>query len=177
MTETSRFEQDILPHLTAAYALARWLTGDQHDAEDVVQEALIRAMRSLSGFRGGNARAWVLTIVRNTAYTWLQRHRPKELTMGDDLPDPGSTEPAPDAAVITAERRQILQSALSRLPVTYREVLVLREVEGMSYQAIADLVQVPIGTVMSRLSRAREQLANHLGDASLERMPSAGAPL
>ena len=160
MPEHDRLERDILPHLPAAYTLARWITGNRSDAEDVVQEAVIRAMRSLAGFRGDHGRAWVLTIVRNTAYTWLQRQRTKESPlMGHDVPDPAERAIAPDAAMITDERRQVLRRALAQLAPPYREALVLREVEGLSYQEIATMVQAPIGTVMSRLSRAREQLA------------------
>lgn len=177
MTDPDRFEQDVLPHLDAAYALARWLTRDQHSAEDVVQEALLRAMRSIAGFRGVNGRGWVLAIVRNTAYTWLQRNRPEELLpMNDDLHDPGSADPGPDAAMISAERRELMQQALARLPLPYREALVLREVEGMSYKAIAELAQVPIGTVMSRLARAREQLARLLGPGSTSAQAAGEVP-
>ena len=164
MTDHDRLEQEILPHLPAAYTLARWLTGDAHDAEDVVQEALLRALRGLAQSRGDNPRAWVLTIVRNTAYTWLRRHRPQEIQpMPDELPAPADAATLPDAGLIGAERKLALQRALAKLPLAFREILVLREVEGLSYQAIAEVAQVPIGTVMSRLSRARDQLAELVG--------------
>jgi RNA polymerase sigma factor (sigma-70 family) len=168
MSDHQRLEQEILSHLAAAYTLARWITGDGHDAEDVVQEAMLRAIQGLPGYRGGSSRAWVLTIVRNTAYTWLQRHRAQDLQpMSDDLPQPAHQELSPDAALLNDERRLALQAALGRLPPAYREALVLREVEGLSYQAIAEVVGVPIGTVMSRLSRAREQLAHIIGPPAL----------
>lgn len=164
MTDHDCFERDILPHLDAAYTLARWLTRDPHHAEDVVQEALLRALRAFATCRD-NPRAWLLAIVRNAAFTWLRRHRPEELQPMPDEPADIST-PNPEAGLMSAERRAEVQRALDRLPLPYREALLLREVEGMSYRDIAALAQIPIGTVMSRLARAREQLARVLNGAA-----------
>ncbi len=162
-----RFERVAMPHLDAAYNLARWLTQDDHDAEDVVQEALVRAMRYIDGFRGDSARAWLLQIVRNTCFTWLKENRAKNQTTLDDFDDaaeaiaaPESQEP-PAIAMRKADKAQI-DAAIAALPVPYREVLVLREIEGLSYKEIATVVRVPIGTVMSRLARARERLQTTL---------------
>ncbi len=155
----ARFDREIMPHLDAAYTLARWLLRDDHDAEDVVQDAMMKALRFVGDYQAGNARGWLLTIVRNTAFTWLQRHRPHEV---EPLAEVEAPAHAPDEALIGAERRQALRSALERLPYELREVLVLRELDGMSYKAIADTVGAPIGTVMSRLSRARARLDSGL---------------
>ena len=153
----ARFAAEIMPHLDAAFTSARWLLRDDHDAEDVVQEAMMKALRFIGDCRSGSARGWLLAIVRNTALTFLQRHRPRELEpLGPDaVAAPGY---APDQALLAAEHRQQLRSALDRLPYELREALVLRELDGLSYKAIAELAQVPIGTVMSRLSRARARL-------------------
>ncbi len=176
MTDHDRLERDILPHLPAAYALARWLTNDPHDAEDVVQEAILRAMRFVDGCRGTNVRAWILTIVRHAAYDWLRRYRPQELIqMPDELPDAAQAT-GPDAALLADERRTLLRQALAQLPLASREVLLLREIEGLSYLAIAELVQVPIGTVMSRLSRARDQLAALVSQHPIDGRPATGGP-
>ena len=158
-----RFERLALPHLDAAYNLARWLTRDDQDAQDVVQEAMLRALRYFASFRGDNARPWLLTIVRHTCYGWLRENRPAlqaPLDGGDDADAPAWDPPAPDtdepqvAAARRDERAQV-NRALAALPVAYREVLVLRELEDLSYRDIAAIVQVPVGTVMSRLARAR----------------------
>ncbi len=156
-----RFEREIMPHLDAAYTLARWLMRDAHAAEDVVQDSMLRALRALDGCTGTNPRGWLLAIVRNQALTWLARRRPQELTEDDSgVAGPAATtDAAPDRALLAAERSAALTEALNRLSVPFREVVVLRELQGHSYQAIADLVGVPIGTVMSRLARARAQLA------------------
>lgn len=157
------FEQIVLPHLDAAYNLARWLAGNDHDAEDIAQEACVRAFRFMGGFRGGNSRSWLLAIVRNTAYTWLKKNRPQAIvSIGDDelekIEDPsaglGATFQNADAGA--------LRAALEELPVEFREALVLRELEGLSYKEIAEVAEVPVGTVMSRLARARQQLQTHL---------------
>jgi RNA polymerase sigma-70 factor (ECF subfamily) len=155
-----RFERVAMPHLDAAYNLARWLTQDDHDAEDVVQEALVRAMRYIDGFRGDSARAWLLQIVRNTCFTWLKENRAKNQTTLDDFDDaaeaiaaPESQEP-PAIAMRKADKAQI-DAAIAALPVPYREVLVLRELEELPYSDIARIAEIPVGTVMSRLSRAR----------------------
>jgi len=159
-----RFEREVMPHLDAAYTLARWLVRDQHGAEDVVQDALIRAMRALADCQGANPRGWLLAIVRNQAFSWLSRRRPQDLAqLGDEAAAPADAAPSPDHALIGDERRQALSAALERLSVAFREVVVLRELQGLSYQAIAEIVNVPIGTVMSRLARGRAQLADALG--------------
>lgn len=154
----------VLPHLDAAYNLARWLAGNDHDAQDVAQEASLRAFRFFGSFRGENPRAWLLTIVRNTFYTWLRKNRPPENTAeiddetmaGEDTP--ASSETAnPLFADADAVRR-----AIAELPVEFREIVVLREMEGFSYKEIADLAEVPMGTVMSRLARARRLLQKRL---------------
>ena len=159
--DRQRFERIVMPHLGAAYTLARWLVRGTADADDVVQEAALRALRSLDRYRGGDPRAWVLTIVRNTCYTWLRQNRMGEIAGGvdGDLPelaaDPASE---PEVQCLRQADRQLLQAALEALPAEFREVLVLREIEGCSYKEIADVVDVPLGTVMSRLARARQQV-------------------
>jgi RNA polymerase sigma-70 factor (ECF subfamily) len=167
VTETiplPRFEETVLPHLDAAYNLARWLTGDDHDAEDVVQEAYFRAFKFFSGFRGGDGRAWVLTVVRHTCYTWMQRHRTREpvASFDEELHSTASDELDPEKMMLRRVDQQMLRTAVEALPLEFREVLVLREMEGLSYEKIATLIKVPIGTVMSRLSRARKQLQRRL---------------
>lgn len=162
-----RFETLLLPHLDAAYNLARWLTRDDHDAEDVVQEAVLRAMRYFASFRGEQARPWLLQIVRHTSWSWLQRNRPGEL-VSLDADEPGAFEPAAPAAdepMAVAARhadRVLINRAIAALPIAFREVLVLRELEDLSYKEIARIADVPIGTVMSRLSRARALLQQAL---------------
>ena len=155
-----RFEVLALPHLDAAYNLARWLTHNDHDAQDVVQEAFERAMRYIGTFRGDNARAWLLQTVRNTCFTWMKENRPAERMFLDDTDDdahelaaPASDEP-PALAMRKADRQQINQ-IIANLPVVYREVLVLRELEELAYNDIARIADIPVGTVMSRLARAR----------------------
>ena len=155
-----RFELLAMPHLDAAYNLARWLTHNDHDAQDVVQEALLRAMRYINGLRGEGARAWLLQIVRHTCYSWLKENRPVEKVVLDDFDDarqdiaaPSADEP-PAIAMRKADKEQI-NAAIAGLPVPYREVLVLRELEDLSYADIARIAEIPVGTVMSRLSRAR----------------------
>ena len=159
-TNLERFEAVVLPHLDSAYNLARYLTRDLHDAEDVVQEAYLRALRYFGGYRGGDARAWVLAIVRNTFHTWRRRERHgDEAMVFDEERHSEAVEGAhPGALLDTALDREALERALERLPTEFREVLVLRELEGMSYKEIGTVVGVPVGTVMSRLARARERL-------------------
>jgi RNA polymerase sigma-70 factor, ECF subfamily len=160
----SAFDRVVLPHLDAAYNLARWLTRNGHDAEDVVQEAFVRALRFFGGFHGGNARAWLLAIVRNAFYDWLRRHRPSEASEPFDeeayeAPDP---DPTPEDLLMAQVDRLRLRGALETLPVSWREVLILRELEGLSYKEIADVAGIKIGTVMSRLARARAGLQQRL---------------
>ncbi|HMF14306.1 MAG TPA: sigma-70 family RNA polymerase sigma factor [Gemmataceae bacterium] len=166
MTDASqrrRFEEAVLPHLDAAYNLARWLTGKDHDAEDVVQEACCRAFRALDGYRGGDGRAWLLTIVRNVSYTWLQqRARHAALSFEEEDHDPVSEELNPERLLLRQAERQLLREAIAALPVEFREVIVLRELEGLSYQQIATIASIPLGTVMSRLARGRGQLHERL---------------
>lgn len=162
--ERARFEQALLPHLGAAYNLARWLTRDEHDAEDVVQDAYLRALKSFGGFRGGDGRAWLLTIVRNTCYTRLrQRQAQGSATAFDEAvhADPVRS-PDPQQQALRHEDQQSVRRAVEELPVELREVVVLRELEGLSYKEIAAVADIPLGTVMSRLARARERLQERL---------------
>ena len=163
-TELKRFERAFLPHMNAAYNLARWLTRSDQDAEDVVQEAYLRAVRFFGGFRGGNSKAWFLTIVRNAAYSWLQRSQAQgPITPFDaQIHDVEDKSPGPEVELLQSATRQDLREALERLPVEFREALVLRELEGLSYKEIAEVSGLPIGTVMSRLARARQNLRQHL---------------
>jgi RNA polymerase sigma-70 factor (ECF subfamily) len=162
---SSAFDQVVLPHLDAAYNLARWLTRNGHDAEDVVQEAFLRALRFFGGFHGGNARAWLLAIVRNACYDWLRRNRPSEVSAPIDEEVHSSAvdpDPTPEDLLIAQAGRHRLRDALEALPVAWREVLVLRELEGLSYREIADVAGIRMGTVMSRLARARAGLQQQL---------------
>ena len=162
MTESSmtRFEERVLPLMDDAYTLARYLLRDEHDAQDVVQEAYLRAWRYFATFRGGDERAWLLTIVRNCCYSWRQNRRDAKHVEYDDGTHgvDSSGRFATDAAAVGESERGLLSSALDGLAPEFREVLVLREIEGYSYQEIARVTGVPIGTVMSRLARARERL-------------------
>jgi RNA polymerase sigma-70 factor (ECF subfamily) len=163
----ARFERVISPHLGAAYNLARWLTRDDHDAEDVVQEAALRAYQFFDGFRGQDGRAWLLKVVRNTCYTWLEKNRAwKPETFDEEKHGVASSGAGPDARLQSGEDVQLLRRALDALPAEYREVIVLRELEGLSYKEIAGIADVPLGTVMSRLARARERLLQNLGGRS-----------
>jgi RNA polymerase sigma factor (sigma-70 family) len=163
-----RFENAMLPYLDAAYNLARWLTGSPADAEDAVQDACVRALTFFDSFRGGDGRAWLLAIVRNTCYDWLRKHRgPTLLAASEELervPDPSSGAEAEQLRLADA---RMLQEGLDALPAEYREALVLRELEGMSYREIAQVTGVPIGTVMSRLSRGRERLGRMLKEKTV----------
>lgn len=154
------FEELILPHLDAAYNLARWLTQNTQDAEDVVQEACLRAFRFFAGFRGGNARTWLLKIVRNTCYTWLHQNRAQQVTDPfDEQTNTDVTESLdPETLLLRKADDQLLHQALKELPMAFREVFVLLELEGLSYKGIAEVLGIPIGTVMSRLARARTRL-------------------
>lgn len=160
------FEQTFLPYMSAAYNLARWLTGSDQDAQDVVQEAYLRAVRFFGGYRGGNSKAWFLTIVRHTAYSWLHRSQGHEPTTSFDVEvhDIEDKSQDPEMELLQSATKQDLQAALDRLPVEFREALVLREMEELSYKAIAEVSGLPIGTVMSRLARARRKLRELLID-------------
>ena len=158
-SELARFEAAVLPHLDAAYTLARYLTRNAHDAEDVVQDACLRALKYFDGFRGDggtSARAWLLTIVRNTAFTWRRRHRADARATEFDETQHSKVD------VDDRPDRELLARALDRLAPEFREVIVLREIEGLSYKEIGDVAGVPVGTVMSRLSRARARLQETL---------------
>lgn len=159
-----RFEQAVLPHLPAAYNLARWLTRNDHDAEDVVQEAYMRALRYFDGFHGGDSRPWLLAIVRHTSYTWLQHNRGHELmtAFDEDIHSLDGEATNPETLLLHRTNQLLLRQALEELPVEYREVIILRELEGLSYKEIAAIADLPVGTVMSRLARARKRLQQAL---------------
>jgi RNA polymerase sigma factor (sigma-70 family) len=160
----SLFEQVVQPHLDAAYNLARWLTSNDHDAQDVVQEASLRAFKFFGSFRGENARVWLLTIVRNTFYNWLGKNRPPEIAGALEDGAMAVEDVSLNAETINLRLAdaEAVQRAVAELPAEFREVVVLREMEGFSYIEIAELSDVPIGTVMSRLARARKQLQKRL---------------
>src|SRR5690242_4992149 len=163
--DVERFERIVLPHLDDAYTLARYMLRDEHDAQDVVQDAVLRALRYFDGYRDGDARAWLLAIVRNCCLTWQRRHRGDRLVVpfanevAEQVSDPRET----DTLAIDRSNRAMLERALATLPAEFREVIVLREVEDLSYKEISDVIGVPMGTVMSRLARARKRLAAALG--------------
>ena len=160
----SNFDQAVLPHLDVAYNLARWLMRNDQDAQDVAQEAYLRAFQFFPGFRGGDARAWLLKIVRNTCYTWLHVNRPMRdaAEFDEKLFISDSPVPNPEQAVLQNDSDALVRKALESLPPNFREVIVLREFEGMSYREIADITGMPAGTVMSSLSRARCRLRDVL---------------
>jgi RNA polymerase sigma factor (sigma-70 family) len=159
-----RFEQLVLPHADAAFNLARWLLRRREDAEEVAQEALLRAFRFFRGFHGEDVRAWLLQIVRNTCYSWLEKNRPRELMVEFDEELHLQSVTNPESIAITNNYRERLTRALEALPSRFREVVVLRELEGCTYKEIATIMSIPIGTVMSSLSRARRQLHLTLAD-------------
>jgi RNA polymerase sigma factor (sigma-70 family) len=169
----ARFSRVVLPHLDDAYALACWLTGSRTDSQDVVQDACLRALRGISGFSNGNARAWVLTIVRHTAYGWLHKNRPAALALVEDLDAVERAQSSeseldvetPESALIAQDDATQLEAAIAALPAPFRETLVLRELRGLSYCEIAEVTGVSIGTVMSRLARARHRLVVMMKDA------------
>jgi RNA polymerase sigma-70 factor (ECF subfamily) len=154
------FEQTILPHINAAYNLAHWILNNDQDAEDIVQESYLRAYKYFASYQGGNSRSWLLTIVRNLCYTWLHQNQTQGLTielneeLASEPMDPGN----PEFFMQIMSNHQMVADALKKLPVEYRELIVLRELEEMSYKEIALIAGIPIGTVMSRLARARHQL-------------------
>ena len=166
------FEEIVLPHLDAAFNYARWLTRDDAEAEDVVQDACVRAVRFFSSLRDDDARAWLFTIVRNTWYSRVSR-RAEALPLDNTTDEPADSALDPEARLLQQHAVARVREALEQLPVDFREVLVLREIEGMSYKEIAAVVRVPIGTVMSRLARARDRLAMVLKPPVLpmERLP------
>ena len=159
---TVRFEESVLPHLDAAYNLARWLTRDPADADDVVQEAFLRAFKFFDGFHGGDSRAWVLKIVRNTFYSWLQKNRGHEIATEFDEEQHSIGTRDPEAVLIGKIDSQILKVLLEELPLEFREIVILRDLEGLSYKEIAHVADMPLGTVMSRLARARRHLQTGL---------------
>jgi RNA polymerase sigma factor (sigma-70 family) len=167
-SDQARFAEVFVPYLVDAFRLARWLAGSRADAEDIVQEASMRAFKYIRGFSGGNPRAWVLTIVRNTSYSWLAKNRPKDVVLSDDLDQDhreqieqaGTQEmQTPETALIAKLEAQQVRKAMAALPAPFREILVLREVHDLDYRTIAEVAALPIGTVMSRLARARRLLS------------------
>jgi RNA polymerase sigma factor (sigma-70 family) len=163
-SQRAQFEQVILPHLDSAYNLARWLTGNDHNTEDVVQDAYLRAFEFFGSFRGGDGRPWLLTIVRRVCYDRLRRNRAHQpLAVFDEELHSGDTDnDDPAQMLLREEDREMLRKALGDLPVEFREVLVLRELEGLSYKEIVAVTDLPPGTMMSRLARARERLRHVL---------------
>ena len=165
-----RFDRLVMPHLDAAYNLARWITRNDHDAEDVVQESFVRAMRYFDRFRGDAAKPWLLAIVRNTSYTWLQKNRPSEMVAMDEpaleaqyeAQGLSSGEGNPEVVLLQGANRKLVNQALEELPVPFREIVVMREIEDLSYKEIAEIAGIPAGTVMSRLTRGRELLKHAL---------------
>jgi RNA polymerase sigma-70 factor (ECF subfamily) len=162
--ELTSFEEAMLPHLDAAHNLAKWLLRNEQDAQDVVQEAFLRAFRSFGGFHGSNGRAWLLTIVRNTSYTLLKKTRVADLTttFDEEIHASGNESMTPATILEHSEDAELIREAMDELPAEFREVLVLRHQEGLSYKEIADIAQIPPGTVMSRLARARTKLKEGL---------------
>ena len=157
------FEALMLPHLDAAHNLARWLLRNEQDAQDVVQEAFLRAFKSFSGFHGSNGRAWLLTIVRNTSYTLLKKNQAADFTTFDEQIHVVGDESASPASILEhGEDANLIREAMDALPAEFREILALRHQEGLSYKEIADIAQIPSGTVMSRLARARVKLKEYL---------------
>jgi RNA polymerase sigma-70 factor (ECF subfamily) len=169
--DNARFAKVVMPHLAAAYSLAQWLTGNRADGEDVVQDACLRAFRAIGGFAGGSARAWLLTIVRHSAYAWMRKNRPSAIFAVEDLEAVESaqlvgSDPAaetPETALIAKADAARLTAAIAELPAPFRETLVLRDIHGLDYREIAGVTGVPVGTVMSRLARARGRLIVELG--------------
>jgi RNA polymerase sigma-70 factor (ECF subfamily) len=160
-----RFEQVVLPHLDAAYNLARWLVGNPADAEDIVQDAFLRALRFFPGFRGGDSRAWLLKIVRNTSYSWVRKNHPAQLAdeFDETIHSDETMSESAELKLLSSVESERVRKALETLPLAFREILVLREIEGFSYKEISEVTGVAMGTVMSSLSRARQKLRDQLG--------------
>ncbi len=164
--DQNRFAEVFLPHLDDAFKLARWISGSRADAEDIVQEASLRAFKAIRNFSGGSTRAWTLTIVRNASYSWLAKNRPSTVVLIEDLDQRAREEmergagdgdvPTPEAALIAKTEAEEVRNAVAALPLPFREILVLREIHDLDYRSIAEIIHVPIGTVMSRLARARK---------------------
>jgi RNA polymerase sigma-70 factor (ECF subfamily) len=152
----------VVPHLGAAYNLARWLTGNDHDAEDVVQESCLRAYRFFDGFHGTDGRPWLLAIVRNACYSWLRANRRQPVAIDDVMLEPEDPSPNPEALHLNEIDQQLLRRAIEELPEEFREAIILRELEGLSYKEIGAVTGAPVGTVMSRLARARQRLETAL---------------
>jgi RNA polymerase sigma-70 factor (ECF subfamily) len=165
-----QFRLIVLPHLGDALAFARYLTGSRDDGEDVVQEACLRALAGIGTYAGGSAKAWLLAIVRNACFTWLAKHRPKSLVLTADPAelaggaDAGEAASTPEAEIIAKAESEMIAAAIAALPGPFREIVVLRDINGMSYREIAAMIGIPMGTVMSRLARARRLLAIGLAD-------------
>src|ERR1700722_10344819 len=174
LDDNARFANIVMPHIDDAYRLAHWLTGNSTDAEDVVQDASLRAFSAIRGYAGGSARAWLLSIVRNTAYSWLRKNRPTAVVTVDDLEAVELTQanPAdpdletPETTLLAQIDADQLRAAIAALPAPFRETLVLRDIEGLDYREIAQTTEVPIGTVMSRLARGRRRLTETLSGKS-----------
>jgi RNA polymerase sigma-70 factor (ECF subfamily) len=157
------FEQSVIPHLNAAYNLARWLTRNPHDAEDLVQDAYLRAFRSFDTFQGQDARAWLLAVVRNACFTWLKKKGEQPAVEFDEQMHSAAVEfPTAESVLVSQAALGSLNDCLEALPLEFREAIVLRELEELSYKEISDVARVPIGTVMSRLARARKRLQDCL---------------
>jgi RNA polymerase sigma-70 factor (ECF subfamily) len=162
--DLTSFETMMLPHLDAAHNLARWLLRNEQDAQDVVQVAYLRAFKSFGGFHGSNGRAWLLTIVRNTSYTLLKKNKAVDLTttFDEQLHASGQESVSPETILERSEDAALIREAMDELPAEFREILTLRHQEGLSYKEIAEIAQIPPGTVMSRLARARAKLREYL---------------
>ena len=164
INDVKGFDDVVLPHLDAAYTLARWLVRNSHDAEDIVQEAYLRALKFFGGYHGGDSRAWILKIVRNTSYSFLEKNRSagQAVEFDEQLHTTETGQPDVEATLLQSVDSRALRKALEELPVNFREVLILRELEGLSYKEIAEVMGVPMGTVMSGLARGRFQLRKRL---------------
>src|SRR5437899_11015812 len=162
--ELASFEETMLPHMDAAHNLAKWLLRNEEDAQDVVQEAYLRAFKSFGGFRGSNGRAWLLTIVRNTSYTLLKKNRAVDLTttFDEEIHGSGDEVVSPVTILERSDNAELIKEAMDNLPAEFREILTLRHQEGLSYKEIAEIAEIPPGTVMSRLARARTKLKEYL---------------